>query len=163
MPLRSTTRDPKSLTLTIVAEFSVPIERVWAAWADPRQLERFWGPPGWPATFVEHEFVAGGKASYYMTGPDGTKSHGWWRFLRIEAPRFFEIDDGFADETGKPNASMPEMRIRISLEPIQGGTRMTGITTFPSAEAMEKVLAMGMEEGMKAALGQMDEVLQHAR
>lgn len=107
--------------------------------------------------------VAGGKASYYMTGPDGTKSHGWWRFLRIEAPRFFEIEDGFADETGKPNTKMPEMRVGISLEPIKGGARMTGITTFPSVEAMEKVLAMGMEEGMKAALAQMDEVLRQAQ
>lgn len=88
----------------------------------------------------------GGRASYYMTGPDGTKSHGWWRFLRIEPPRFFEIEDGFADETGKPNTKMPEMRVGISLEPIKGGTRMTGITTFPDVEAMERVLSMGMRK-----------------
>jgi uncharacterized protein YndB with AHSA1/START domain len=159
MPVRSVTKDPKALTMTVIAEFPVPVERVWAAWTDPRQLERFWGPPGWPATFVEHDFVVGGKSSYYMTGPDGTKSHGWWRFVHVDAPRSFEIEDGFADETGKPNAKMPNTRMRVSFDPIAGGTRMTGVSRFPSLEAMEQLLGMGMEEGLKAALGQMDGLL----
>ena len=159
MPVRSVTKDPKALTMTVVAEFHVPVDRVWAAWADPRQLERFWGPPGWPATFVEHDFVVGGKASYYMTGPNGAKSHGWWRFLHIDAPRSFEVQDGFADKTGEPNPKMPALRMRMTFEAIEGGTRMTGVSTFSSPEAMEQVLTMGMEEGLKAALGQMDAVL----
>lgn len=159
MPGHSVTKDPKTLAMTVVSEFPVPIERVWTAWADPRQLERFWGPPQWPATFVEHDFVVGGKASYYMTGPDGTKSYGWWRFLRVDAPRSFEIQDGFADETGKPNTKMPGTHMRMSLDAIEGSTRMTIVSTFSSLEAMEQLLAMGMEEGLKAALGQMDAVL----
>jgi uncharacterized protein YndB with AHSA1/START domain len=159
MPVRAVTKDPKTLTMTVVAEFPEPIERVWAAWADPRQLERFWGPPEWPATFVAHDVVVGGKSSYYMTGPDGTRSNGWWRFLHVDAPRSFEIEDGFADETGKPNTKMPNTRMRLSLDAIKGGTRMTLISTFSSLEAMEQLLAMGMEEGLKAALGQMDGIL----
>lgn len=159
MPVRSITKDPKALTLTVVAEFSVPIERVWAAWADPRQLERFWGPPGWPATFTAHDFVVGGRAAYYMKGPDGTTSRGWWRFLAVDSPRSFELEDGFADESGAPRTDMPGSRMRLSLEPIPGGTRMTSVSTFASLEAMERLLAMGMEEGIRAALGQMDGVL----
>jgi hypothetical protein len=31
---------------------------------------------------------------------------------------------------------------------------------FPSAEAMEQVLAMGMEEGLKDAVGQIDAILE---
>ena len=159
MPVRTVTKDPKALTLTVVAEFPVPVERVWAAWGDPRQLERFWGPPTWPATFVEHNFVVGGNASYYMTGPDGTKSRGWWRFLQMDVPRSFELEDGFADETGKPTTKLPSTRMRVSFAAIDGGTRMTMVSTFPSLQAMEQLTAMGMEEGLKAALGQMDGVL----
>lgn len=140
-------------------EFSVPVERVWAAWADPRQLERFWGPRCWPATFTAHDFVAGGRAAYTMTGPDGTASRGWWRFLAVDPPRSFEIEDGFADESGAPSIDMPATRMRVSLEPIKGGTRMTSVSTFAGVEAMERLLAMGMEEGIRAALGQMDAVL----
>jgi uncharacterized protein YndB with AHSA1/START domain len=159
MPVRSVTKDPKALTLTVVAEFPVPVERVWAAWADPRQLERFWGPPEWPARFTEHELVVGGRAAYVMTGPDGTTSRGWWRFVRVDAPHGFEIEDGFADQAGKPNPSMPTMRMRLSLETVPDGTRMTTVSTFASLEAMEQLVAMGMEEGIRAALGQMDAVL----
>jgi hypothetical protein len=32
-----------NLSLTLVADFDAPIERVWQLWADPRQLERWWG------------------------------------------------------------------------------------------------------------------------
>jgi hypothetical protein len=35
-------------------------------------------------------------------------------------------------------------------------------SVFPSAEALEQVLAMGMEEGMKLALGQIDAILAEA-
>jgi uncharacterized protein YndB with AHSA1/START domain len=159
MPVRSVTKDEKALTLTVVAEFSAPVERVWAAWADPRQLERFWGPPTWPATFTVHDFVVGGRSAYYMTGPDGTRAHGWWRFTRIDPPRSFAFEDGFADDTGAPNPTMPESRMRVSFEALGRGTRMTAVSTFASLEAMERLLAMGMEEGITAALGQMDAVL----
>ena len=34
-----------ALTMTITAEFDADAERLWELWADPRQLERWWGPP----------------------------------------------------------------------------------------------------------------------
>jgi uncharacterized protein YndB with AHSA1/START domain len=55
---------------------------------------------------------------------------------------------------------MPVMTIRVSLEALADGrTRMTTETTFPSPEAMDQLLQMGMEEGMKAAASQIDELL----
>ena len=69
-------RDPEALTITVTAEFAAPRDRVWQLYADPRQLERWWGPPEWPATFERHEIVPGGVATYYMTGPDGEKAPG---------------------------------------------------------------------------------------
>ena len=39
------------LTLTITAEFNAPVTRVWELWENPRLLERWWGPPTYPATF----------------------------------------------------------------------------------------------------------------
>jgi uncharacterized protein YndB with AHSA1/START domain len=38
-------KDPKARTMTLDAEFQATPERVWQLWADPRQLERWWGPP----------------------------------------------------------------------------------------------------------------------
>jgi uncharacterized protein YndB with AHSA1/START domain len=154
--------DPKALSLTVVAEFDAAVERVWQVWEDPRQLERWWGPPTWPATFEKHEFEPGGAASYYMTGPEGEKSRGWWKFTAIEAPHRLEFDDGFADENGEPVADMGTTHAVVTLEDVGGRTRMTTLSRFESAEQLEQMLAMGMEEGLKEAMGQIDGVLAEA-
>lgn len=159
MPIRSITSDPEALTLTVVGEYPVPVERLWEAYADPRQLERFWGPVEWPATFTRHDMRVGGMSSYYMTGPNGEKSAGWWRFLAVDPGRGFEVEDGFAHEDGTPNESMPSMRISFRFEATPTGSRMVSVTTFPSLEVMEQLLQMGVEEGLRSALGQLDAVL----
>jgi uncharacterized protein YndB with AHSA1/START domain len=163
MPFITSSKDTEALSLTIVAEFDADIERVWQIWEDPRQLERWWGPPTWPATFDRHEFVSGGTASYYMTGPNGEKSAGWWRITAVEAPRRLEFDDGFADENGDPVAEMGATHSVMTLEPVDGRTRMTTVTHFETAEQLEQMVAMGMEEGSREALGQVDALLaEHA-
>lgn len=159
MPITSVTSDTEALTLTVVGDYPVPVERLWNAWADPRQLERFWGPETWPATFTRHELVPGGRAEYYMTGPDGSTSRGWWRVLAVEPGRRFEVEDGFSDEEGHANDKMPTMRIVFMFEPTASGSRFTSVTTFPSLEAMERLVEMGMLDGMRSAFGQMDAVL----
>jgi uncharacterized protein YndB with AHSA1/START domain len=135
-------------------------ERAWLLWSDPRQLERWWGPPGFPATFTEHDFTPGGAARYFMTGPDGEKNVAWFRFLRLDAPSEIELDDGFGETPGEePPGMPPTMRINVRLEESYGGTRMTITTAFASLEAMEQSLAMGMQEGMALALSQVDAIL----
>ena len=163
MTVISSHKNADTLSFTVVAEFDAGVERVWQVWEDPRKLERWWGPPTWPATFDSHDFVSGGKASYYMTGPEGEKSRGWWRFTAIEAPHRLEFDDGFADENGDPVPAMGTSHAVMKLEAIDNRTRMTMVSTFDSADALEKVIAMGMEEGIKQALAQIDAILAETR
>jgi uncharacterized protein YndB with AHSA1/START domain len=162
MPIVEIHKDPKALTMAVVAQFAAPVARVWAAYADPRQLERFWGPPEWPATFLRHDFVVGGRSEYVMKGPDGAQSRGFFEFVSVDAPHAFEVLDGFLGADGAPAPGMPTMRIRFTFQPHDGGTRMVTLTTFPSLEAMEQLLSMGMEEGLKAATSQIDGVLDAA-
>jgi uncharacterized protein YndB with AHSA1/START domain len=159
MTVTSVQKDSATLTMVVSAEFAAPVERVWQLYADPRQLERWWGPPTYPATVVDHDLVPGGSVNYYMTGPEGDQAHGWWRVLSVDAPHGFEIEDGFADDSGTPNPDMPTMTMRVVLSEQGGVTQMVATTTFPSSEAMEQLLAMGMEEGLRASMGQMDDVL----
>ena len=50
--------------------------------------------------------------------------------------------------------------VRVTIEEIGAGrTRMSIENFFPSTEAMEQLLAMGQEEGMKQAVGQIDAIL----
>jgi uncharacterized protein YndB with AHSA1/START domain len=155
----STDKDVQALTLTFVAEFDASVERVWQVWQDPRQLERWWGPPMWPATFSQHDFTVGGWSRYHMTGPAGEKSHGWWTITAIDPPHRLEFDDGFADQDGEPLSTMDAMHAVITLEPTATGTRMTTVTRFASADQMEEHVAMGVEEGTRQAMNQLDALL----
>jgi uncharacterized protein YndB with AHSA1/START domain len=159
MPITSVNRDTEALTLTVVAEFPADVQRLWDAYVDPRQLERFWGPPTWPATFTRHDAAAGGRSAYHMTGPDGDTSAGFWEWLSVDPGRSFEVRDGFAAPDGQPNDAMPSMRMRFTFEETANGSRVTTTTAFSSLPDLEKVLEMGIEEGMTAAMGQMDAVL----
>ena len=163
MPIVSVSSDPAALTLTVVGEYPVSLERLWAAWADPRQVERFWGPPTWPATFTRHDMAAGGESRYRMTGPNGESSAGFWRFLSVEPGRAFEVEDGFCDADGRENRDLPGSHMLARFEATATGARMVLLTRFPSLEAMERLVAMGMLEGLRSALAQMDDVVADLR
>jgi uncharacterized protein YndB with AHSA1/START domain len=154
MPVTSVTKDPEALTLTLVADFPVPQRRLWEAWADPRQLERFWGPPSAPATFTHHDFRVGGRAEYFLTGPDGEKWSGAWKFTAVNPIDSFEADDG---EDNAGDEQMP-MSMTFAFEATPAGSRMVAVTRFSSLAAMERTTP-GMEEGLRAAMPQLDEVL----
>jgi uncharacterized protein YndB with AHSA1/START domain len=159
MPIISSDLDREALHLTFVAEFAAPPERVWQVWEDPRQLERWWGPPSYPATFDRHEVTPGGRSAYYMTSPEGEKMRGWWSITVVEPPRRFEFEDGFADENDEPTGELGSTRAVVTLEEADGRTRMTIDSTFENADQLEQMAEMGMEEGMREAIGQIDDLL----
>ena len=153
-------KDPQTLIMTLEAEFAAPPERVWQLWADPRQLERWWGPPTYPATFTKHDLVPGSRVEYHMTGPEGDQPRGYWDVLEVDPPHRLVFRDGFANADGTPNTDLPMFTGRVRIDEIgHGRTRMSIESVFPSTEAMEQVLAMGMEEGLTQAVGQIDAIL----
>lgn len=159
MPITELVSNAADLTMKIVAEYPVSVERLWDAYADPRQIERFWGPQEYPATFTRHDMAVGGQSAYFMTGPDGTRHHGWWRFLAVEAYKSIEVEDGFSEADGTPSAAMPSMRMVFRFSKTAKGSRFESVTHFPSLEAMEQLVKMGMVEGTKSAMSQIDAVL----
>jgi uncharacterized protein YndB with AHSA1/START domain len=163
MPITRVDKDLDAHTMTVVAEYDAPVERVWQLYADPRQLERFWGPPTWPATVSDHDLRPGGRVAYVMTGPEGEKAGGYWEVLEVDAPRRFVVDDGFADDAGQPNLDLPTTRMELELtERAGGGTTMTVLSTFASTDAMQQMIEMGMDEGMREAMGQIEGILAEA-
>jgi len=153
-------KNPETLTMTATAEFDASPERVWQLWADPRQLERWWGPPTYPATVTSHDLSPGGRVAYHMTGPEGDQPRGYWDVIETDPPRSLVFRDGFAHDDGSPNTDLPITKARVEIEEIgDGRTRMSIETLFPSAAAMEQILAMGVEEGLTQAIGQIDAIL----
>ncbi|MEU8231523.1 SRPBCC domain-containing protein [Actinoplanes sp. NPDC048967] len=152
MTVTSVHKDPRTRTMTLTAEFTASAAGVWQLWADPRRLERWWGPPTHPATVVEHDLRAGGEVTYFVTGPDGERRSGWWRVLTVTPPAGLEF------EMGDPDIPPLLVRVRIEEQPA-GRTRMVVVTTFPSADAMDQLIGMGFEQGLSTAVSQIDAVL----
>lgn len=163
MPVTSVTTDPESLTMTLVAEFPVTVERLWNAFTEPAQLERFWGPPGWPARFTHHDFTVGGTANYHMTSPRGERSGGRWEFLAIDPPRSFEVIDAFALDDGSINPDLPSMRMTFEFLDSPVGSELRNTTYFTSLDGLQQVVNMGAVEGATMAFNQLDRVLQGLR
>ena len=164
MTVTAVRKDPETLTMTVEAEFDAPVDRVWQLWADPRQLERWWGPPTYPATVTSHDLRPGGRVEYHMTGPSGDKPRGYWVIVAADAPHRLVFRDGFANDDGTPNNDLPMNDVEVTIATLdKGRTRMSIASIFPDAAAMEQVLAMGMEEGLTQAIGQIDSILAEDR
>lgn len=153
-------KDMTNLTMTIVSEWDSPIDKVWQLWADPRKLERWWGPPTYPATVVDHDLQPGGRVSYFMTSPEGDRHAGWWRVIAVDELKRLDLQDGFADADGAPNDALPTTMFTVTFDELSAHrTAMTIESRFPSAEAMTQLIEMGIDEGMRSAMGQIDAIL----
>jgi uncharacterized protein YndB with AHSA1/START domain len=151
--------DYDSLTVTLVAEFDSPIDEVWELWSDPRRLERWWGPPGYPATVEKHALTPGGEVSYFMTGPDGDQHRGRWRVTSVDPPTSLQFTDACADSDGAPLEGSPVSKISIRLLEHEGGTRMEMRAAFETREDMKRIVDQSTVEGWTQAVGQMDRLL----
>jgi uncharacterized protein YndB with AHSA1/START domain len=159
MTITSVDTDYDSLTITLIADFGNPIDRVWELWSDPRKLERWWGPPGYPATVEKHALTPGGEVTYFMTGPEGDQHWGMWRVTSVDPPTSLQFTDAFADSDGTPLEDAPVSEISVRLLEHEGGTRMELRMTFETREDMERIVDMGTVEALKQGVSEMGGLL----
>jgi uncharacterized protein YndB with AHSA1/START domain len=160
MSVTSVEKDPEALTMTVTADLDATVERAWQLWADPHQFERWWGPPEFPVTVVDHDLRAGGRITFFMSGPEGERHDSTWEILAADPPHCLEVRDADVDDDGRPNDGNSMTAIVITIEERDGGGVVMAIRIhFDSQTGMEEVLAMGIEEGMRTVLSQMVAVL----
>ena len=109
--------------------------------------------------FEHHDLTPGGEVTYFMTGPEEDQHHGWWRITLVDPPRSLELIDGFADEQGNPNEALPTTTMTMTISAGNDGTRMELRSAFNAREQMEELVSMGMEEGIRGAVNQIDAIL----
>jgi uncharacterized protein YndB with AHSA1/START domain len=160
MSVTSVEKDPKSLTMTVTAELDATVERVWQLWADPRQFERWWGPPGYLVTVIDHDLRTGGRITFSVGGTEGEHNDGTWEVIAADPPRHLELRDADVDDEGRPNDGNAMTVMSITIGEREGGGSVMAIRThFDSQAGMEKVLATGAEEGMRIVFSQIEAVL----
>ena len=160
MTVTAVRKDPRALTMTLTAEFDASPARVWELWADPRQLERWWGPPTYPATFTAHDLAPGSRVEYHMTGPSGDQPHGYWDVVEADPPRRLVFIDGFAHEDGTPNDDFPRNDGPCDDRADRGRPHAdVDREPVPERRGHGPGPGMGMEEGLTQAVGQIDAIL----
>lgn len=160
MTVRSVDKNRDAKTMVVTAEFAAPVATVWQLWADPRLLERWWGPPEFPATVEQHDLTPGGTITYFMSRPDGgDRFDGTWNVVEADPPTRIVVEDAVVDDDGTPTDGNSMTRMEIDIAPVGERTRMIVTTYFDSIEGMERAIASGLSEGMKACMSQIDNVL----
>ncbi len=160
MSVTSVEKDLESLTMTVTADLDASVERAWQLWADPRQFEQWWGPPGYPVTVVDHELRAGGRITFFMTGDEGERHDSTWEVITVDPPRRLELRDADVDDDGRPNDGHAITAMIVTVDERDGGGAVMAIRThFESQEGMEEVLTIGFEEGMRTVFSQLEAVL----
>ncbi len=160
MSVTSVEKDPEALTMTITADLDATVERAWLLWADPRQFEQWWGPPGYPTTVVDYDLRTGGRITFFMSGEGGERHDSTWEVVAADPPRHLELRDADVDEDGRPNDGNAMTLMVVTIGEGDAGRAVMAIRThFDSQEGMEQVLAMGVEEGMCVVFSQIDDVL----
>jgi uncharacterized protein YndB with AHSA1/START domain len=158
MSVTSVEKDPDALTMTVTAHLDATAERAWQLWADPRQFERWWGPPGYPVTVVDHDLRTGGRITFTM-GSGDERHDSAWEVVAADPPGRLELRDADVDADGRPNDGNSMTVMVVTIGEHDGGAEMSVRTHFDSLAGMEHVLATGVEEGMRMVLAQMDAVL----
>lgn len=73
MSTNNKTQTGADCEIVIFRLINAPIARVWRAWADPKEIVKWWGPYGFQTDTDRREFKAGGMWKHTMIGPDGAR------------------------------------------------------------------------------------------
>lgn len=108
-----------TISLLVRRTVRAPIERVFAAWTDPEQLERWWGPKNVTCTAAEVDLRVGGAIRLANELPDGTTLWIEGTFEKIEPPH--ELVYTWLVGGGIHG---PASRVRIRFVPKDGATEV---------------------------------------
>lgn len=121
---------------------AAPRELVFRAWTDPRHLPKWFGPAGFTLETQEIDIRVGGCWRFVFTGPDGTRYDNRMVFLKIDAPRFLEMDHG-SDRDDDPG----KFRVIVTFdEQGDGKTVVTLRQLHPTSARREAVIRFGAVE-----------------
>ncbi|MBX3564977.1 MAG: SRPBCC domain-containing protein [Sphingomonas sp.] len=139
---------------TIQRRFAAPIERVFDAWADPKQMEQWSGPVGSQVTVLRGGIAPGETMHSHFRAADGAGMHTLVRYHEVSRPHRLVYDQSFADADANIVACpfldpWPQvMRTEVDFVAENDGTRLTLRWTPIDASAAEEAMFASMMESM---------------
>ena len=153
------TKDLANKTIRITRTFNAPLAIVWRAWTDPEILDQWWAPKPWKCETQKMNFENGGTWNYAMVSPENEKHFAGIDYEEINPNRSIAWSDYFSDEKGIKNVEFPTTNWLIGFTGVEEGVKLTVNLHFASEKEMNTILEMGFEEGFKATLNQLEEIL----
>lgn len=160
------TKDLEAKKLIIERVFNVSKEKLWTAYSDKDVFTKWWGPEGWETTVKEYDLAPGGRVHYCMTCVDEAQGEFYkqdaWGIMKIEAvdaPNSFSYKDYFSDAEGTFDDTLPVITVTVELKDVDGKTALVSTCVGESAEAIEKLVAMGMVEGFTSSTDKLERLM----
>lgn len=130
--------------------FDAPRELVFDAFSKAEHLKHWWGPKDWTLPVCTIDFRPGGVWHYCMKSPDG-QYEAWGKavYQEIVRPERIVYTDYFSDAEGNINEDLPQTVGTVEFIEQGGKTKVAMRAEYPTHEDLQKVLDMGMEEGIR--------------
>lgn len=119
--------------ISILRIYDAPVEKVWEAWVDPKQVKQWWGPRGFTLTTASKDVRVGGTWIYTMHGPDGTDYPNMTTYYEVEKHAKLVYDHGANEH------QPPLFRVTVLFSEVDGRTHMDMTMATQSAEAAQQI------------------------
>jgi len=151
--------DQKAHTITIHREFDAPRPLVWDCHTKRELLDQWFAPKPLTTKTRHMEFREGGYWLYAMIAPDGQAFWSRLDYQRIRPLDGYTALDAFSDEAGTVNPAMPRAGWEIAFTDAGARTLVVNVVTYATAEDLQKVIDMGVREGIGSTMDRLDELL----
>jgi uncharacterized protein YndB with AHSA1/START domain len=157
---KNQTVETKENEIIFTRTFNAPRELVFETYTTCEHLMNWWGPRTWPLSYCDMDFRTGGRWHYCMKGPNaGDESWGLARYKEITEPKKIVYDDYFSDKDANINPGMPSLEIICSFLSDGDKTILKTVTKVSTKEEVDKLVEMGMIEGITETWDRLEEHL----
>jgi uncharacterized protein YndB with AHSA1/START domain len=132
------------LEMSLTRRVQAPVDVVFGAWTDAKQLAEWWGPKGFTNPVCEADARVGGAIRIHMRAPDGTVYPMTGRFVEIDRPHRLVFMTAALDSDGK---AMFEILNTVTFTAIAGGTEIALVAQVTSTTPAAPQYLAGMSQG----------------
>ncbi len=145
--------EPNSHKVELIREFDAPRELVFRTFVEPELLGRWWGQDSATTIVSNLEARPGGLWRFVQREADGTEYGFHGVFHEVTAPTRLVYTFEFE---GMPGHVLMQT---ITLEDVNGKTRISDASVFQSVEDRDGMMQSGMEGGANESYGRLDRLL----
>lgn len=152
--------DKGNNTITVKREFAAPRQLVWDCYTKSEYLDRWFAPKPFTTKTKEMDFREGGHWLYAMVDPGGAEYWGRMDYITINPIDYYKALDGFCNASGNLNPDLPRATWDASFIDRGDKSMVETLVTYNSLSDLEKVIAMGLQQGLTMTLESLDDLLQ---